>query len=103
VLALVVQMSVPFSERQLKVPAEDLLAVVDGQVRSLLAVDLGEPLWHASVRRRNARPLQFLGLEDLNAAHDGLCFVGDYAAGWRLHLALQAGLDVAPLVAGPTS
>lgn len=102
VLVLVVQLAVPFSERHLAVPAGDLLAGVDGQVRALLAVDLGEPLWYEYARWRYARPSRMLDLEELNRAHDGLCFVGDYTAGWRLHLALQAGLTVAPLVVGPT-
>jgi predicted NAD/FAD-dependent oxidoreductase len=101
VLVLVAQMAVPFSEGHLEVPAVELLAAVDGQVRVLLAVDLGAPLWYDYTRWRYARPTQVLDLEELNAAHDGLCFVGDYTAGWRLHLALHAGLRVAPLVVGP--
>ncbi len=100
VLALVAQMAVSFSEQHLGAPAQDLLAGVDGQVRGLLAVDLGQPLWYDCARWRYARPRQVLDLGELNRAHDGLCFVGDYAAGWRLHLALQAGLSVAPLVVG---
>jgi predicted NAD/FAD-dependent oxidoreductase len=101
VLALVAQMAVPFSERCLAVPARDLLPDVAEQVRALLAVDLGVPLWYACTRWRYARPLQLLDLAELNRAHGGLCFVGDYTAGWRLHLALDAGLRVAPLVLGP--
>jgi len=103
VLVVVAQMAVAFSERYLEAPAEDLLAGLDGQVRGLLAVELGEPLWYDYTRWRYARPTQVLDLAELNRAHDGLCFVGDYTAGWRLHLALQAGLDVAPFVLSPTT
>ena len=101
-LALVAQMAVPFSERYSETPTTALLANVTGQVRSLLTIDLGTPLWYDVTRWRYARPTQLLDLKELNITHDGLCFVGDYTAGWRLHLALQAGLDVAPIVVGPT-
>lgn len=100
VLALVVQMAVPFSERHSVIPAPDLAARVDAQVQSLLAVDLGAPLWHDVSHWRSARPTSTLDPAILNLAHDGLCFAGDYTAGWRLHLALQSGLDVAPILGG---
>jgi predicted NAD/FAD-dependent oxidoreductase len=38
-------------------------------------------------------------LATLNRDHDGLFFAGDYTTGWRLHLALQNGLNVASRVA----
>ena len=98
VLALVVQMAVPFSERHGETPAQDLAAIADAQVRALLAVDLGAPLWHGVARWRYARPTGTLDPATLNRAHDGLCFAGDYAAGWRLHLALRSGLDAAALL-----
>jgi len=99
VLAVVAQMAVPFSERHYDEPPEGLVAGVDGQVRDLLGVDLGAPLWSDHARWRYAKPADTIDLATLNRDHDGLFFAGDYTTGWRLHLALQNGLDVAPMIA----
>jgi len=99
VLALVAQMAVPFSEAHYNDPPDELATVADQQVRELLGVDLGEPLWHDHARWRYAKPAETVDLATLNKDHDGLFFAGDYTTGWRLHLALQNGLDVAPMVA----
>ena len=99
VLALVAQMAVPFSEARYDDPPDELAAIADRQVRELLGVDLGPPLWHDHARWRYAKPAGTTDLATLNHDHDGLFFAGDYTTGWRLHLALQNGLDIAPLVA----
>ena len=57
------------------------------------------PLWYDVARWRYALPDATCDLTALNRDHDGLFFAGDYVAGGRVHLALQAGLDVAALLA----
>jgi len=99
VLALVAQMAVPFSEAHYDDPPNELAAIADRQVSALLCVDLGQPLWHDHARWRYAKPAATVDLATLNRDHDGLFFAGDYTTGWRLHLALQNGFDVAPMVA----
>ncbi len=99
VLALVAQMAVPFSERHYDEPPDSLVGEIDGQVRGLLGVDLGAPLWSDHARWRYAKSAGKIDLAALNRDHDGLFFAGDYTTGWRLHLALQNGLDAAPMIA----
>jgi len=99
VLALVAQMAVPFSERHYDDPPAELAAIADRQVRELLDVDLGAPLWRDHARWRYAKPAGTVDVATLNRDHDGLFFAGDYTSGWRLSLALQNGLDVARMVA----
>jgi renalase len=97
-LALVVQMSAAFSAAHFDVAPSRLAAVAAEAASSVLGLDLRSPLWHDVARWRYALPDVTCDLSALNRDHDGLFFVGDYVAGGRVHLALQAGLDVAALL-----
>lgn len=97
-LALVVQMGASFSAAHFDKPEVQLAARAAAAAGDLLAVDLGRPLWHDLSRWRYALPDATCDLGALNRDHDGLLFAGDYVAGGRVHLALQAGLDVAGLL-----
>ena len=65
----------------------------------MLGINLSRPGWHDLTRWPDALPDTTCDLHALNRDHAGLLFVGDYVAGGRVHLALQAGLDVASLLA----
>ncbi len=97
-LALIVQMGAAFSTTHFDAAPEWLAAQAAEAARRLLGVDLGRPLWHDVARWRYALPDVTCDLAALNHAHDGLLFAGDYVAGGRVHLALQAGLDAAELL-----
>jgi renalase len=100
-LALVVQMSGAFSAAHFDAAPEHLAARAAAAASSVLGLDCGRPLWYDVARWRYALPDVTCDLAALNRDHDGLFFAGDYVAGGRVHLALQAGLDVAALLAPP--
>jgi predicted NAD/FAD-dependent oxidoreductase len=99
VLALVAQMAAPFSRAHFDEAPERLAALATARVRALLRVELGDLLWFDLAHWRYALPDATCDLHTLNRDHDGLVFSGDYVAGGRVHLALQAGLDAAALLA----
>ncbi len=97
-LAVIAQMAVSFSEAHYD-DAQDLLeSLVAPSVATLLGTPLGAPLWSDIARWRLAKPDKTIDLDEANARPEGLFLVGDYAAGWRLHKALGAGLAVAALM-----
>jgi predicted NAD/FAD-dependent oxidoreductase len=104
-LALVVQMSGGFSAAHFDAAPEHLAARAAEAARSVLGLasprrgTSGRPSWYDVARWRYALPDVTCDLAALNRDHDGLFFAGDYVAGGRVHLALQAGLDVAALLA----
>jgi len=98
VLAVLAQMAVPFSEAHYDDAAGELAVLVAPMVERLLGAAIGAPLWHDVARWRYARPAETLDPAEINRDHQGLLLVGDYVTAWRLHSALQAGLDVAPRV-----
>lgn len=97
-LALIAQMGAAFSAARFDEPAERLAAGAAVAVSALLAVDLRHPAWHDVTRWRYALPDATCSLAALNQDHQGLFCAGDYVAGGRVHLAIQAGLDVAALM-----
>jgi predicted NAD/FAD-dependent oxidoreductase len=106
ILALVVQMSGTFSATHFHGAPDHLAAMAAEAARHLLSLasprrepPLGRLLWSDVTRWRDALPDVTCDLAALNREHDGLVFAGDYVAGGRVHLALQAGLDVAALLA----
>ncbi len=98
-LALVAQMAVPFSEAHDDAQPDRVAALAAELVGGLLGGALARPIWHDLARWRYAKPERTVDPATLNRDHDGLFFTGDYTTGWRLHLALQAGLDVAKSLA----
>jgi predicted NAD/FAD-dependent oxidoreductase len=98
-LALVVQMSGAFSAAHFEAAPEHLAGVAAEAASTLLGLDCRRPSWYDVARWRYALPDVTCDLAALNRDHDGLFFTGDYVAGGRVHLALQAGLDVAALLA----
>ena len=98
VLAVLAQMAVPFSEAHYDDETGELAATVAPMVERLLGTAAGAPLWRDVARWRYARPAETLDPAEINRDHQGLLLVGDYVTAWRLHSALQAGLDVAPRV-----
>ena len=101
IVALVVQMSGAFSAAHFDAAPEHLAAMAAAAASSVLGLDFRRPLWYDVARWRDALPDVTCDLAALNRDHDGLFFAGDYVAGGRVHLALQAGLDVAALLAPP--
>ena len=99
ILALIVQMSGAFSAAHFDAVPEHLAARATAAASSVLGLDCRRPLWYDVARWRYALPDVTCDLAALNRDHDGLFFAGDYVAGGRVHLALQAGLDVAALLA----
>ncbi len=98
-LALVVQMAPAFSREHFDDAPELVAALAAQATATLLGVDLGALAWHDLTRWRDALPDTTCDLAALNRDHDGLLFAGDYVAGGRVHLALQAGLDAASMLA----
>jgi predicted NAD/FAD-dependent oxidoreductase len=98
-LALVVQMSGAFSAAHFDAAAEHLAARAAEAASNVLGLDCRRPLWYDVARWRYALPDVTCDRAALNRDPDGLFFAGDYVAGGRVHLALQAGLDVAALLA----
>jgi len=94
----VAQMAPVFSRAHFDDAPERVAALATEATAGLLGVDLGEPTWHDLARWRDALPDTTCNLAALNRDHDVLLFGGDYVAGGRVHLALQAGLDVASLL-----
>jgi predicted NAD/FAD-dependent oxidoreductase len=99
ILTLVVQMSGAFSAAHFDAAPEYLAARAAVAASTLLGLEFRRPLWYDVARWRYALPDVTCDLAALNRDHDGLFFAGDYVAGGRVHLALQAGLDVAALLA----
>ena len=97
-LALIVQMGPAFSATHYDEAPERLAERAAEAASLLLGVELGRPLWHDVARWRYALPDATCDLAALNRDHDALLFAGDYVAGGRVHLALQAGLDAAELL-----
>src|SRR2546423_14178 len=92
IVALVVQMSGAFSAAHFDAAPEHLAGRAAKAASSVLGLDFGRPLWYDVARWREALPDVTCDLAALNRDHDGLFFAGDYVAGGRVHLALQAGV-----------
>ncbi|GAC1463612.1 MAG: FAD-dependent oxidoreductase [Chloroflexota bacterium] len=99
-LALVVQMGAAWSFKHFEDDDAVVVSEATPEVTRLLDVDLRQPRWHDISRWRYALPDSTCDLVVLNHDHHGLLLAGDYVAGGRIHLALQAGLDVAIQLAG---
>ncbi len=80
-------------------PLPPLISEVQRLVRALLHTDLGMPLWADLQRWRYALPDSHADFVRLNQTDSGLFFAGDYvAAQGRVHLAIERGWQVAPLI-----
>lgn len=98
VLALVAQMSGPWSAAHAADTEEQVARLASTAVSDLLGIDLHRPLWHDVTRWRYALPDSTCDLAALNRGRREILLAGDYVAGGRIHLALQAGLDAASML-----